>query len=124
MAWRIVLTATARAQLAAITDRRTRQAVARRIDRLAHDPEQQGKPLVGELVGYYSTRAAGQRYRIIYQIAADTVIVYVLALGIRRGGDRSDIYTLARRLFRQGLLDPGTENPAEAAPRDKPPERP
>lgn len=87
MAWRIVLTVTAREQLAAITDRRTRQAIARRIDRLAHDPERQGKPLLGDLAGYYSVRAAGQRYRIIYQIAIDAVIVYILALGIRREGD-------------------------------------
>ena len=123
MAWRIVLTVTAREQLAAITDRRVRQAIARRIDRLAHDPERQGKPLLGDLAGYHSTRAAGQRYRIIYQIATDAVIVYILALGIRREGDRSDIYTLARRLFRQGLLAPATRDSAGAPPRDEPPER-
>jgi hypothetical protein len=32
------------------------------------------------------------------------VIVTIVAVGRRKAGDRSDIYALARRLFRQRLL--------------------
>lgn len=88
---------------------RVRKAVAARIDDLMHEPEQRGKPLVEELVGYYAVRAVGQRYRIIYQLDHQTVIVHVVTVGIRKQGDKSDIYTLAQRLFRQGLLDPATD---------------
>ncbi len=104
--WRIVLTATAQAQLAAIADARVRKAIANRIDELRTEPQARGKPLIGPLANYYSLRAVGQRYRIIYQLEHERIIVHVVALGIRKGGDRNDIYTLAQRLLRQGLLAP------------------
>lgn len=104
--WRITITATARAHLQAVSDPRIRAAIVRRIDDLKHDPEKQGKPLHGDLRGYYSVRAASQRYRIIYQIDRGAVIVCVVALGIRKEGDKGDIYTLAQRLFNKGLLIP------------------
>jgi mRNA interferase RelE/StbE len=44
-------------------------------------------------------RAVGHRYRIIYGIREDEVLVHVLALGIRKEGDRKDIYQLARKLL-------------------------
>ena len=106
LTWQIILTPVARAQIRAITDMRIRTAVIARIDDLTHEPEQRGKPLFEELAGHYSVRAVGQRYRIIYQLNNQTVIVHVVAIGRRKQGDKNDIYTLARRLFRQGLLDP------------------
>jgi mRNA interferase RelE/StbE len=48
--------------------------------------------------------AAG-RYRIIYKIDKKTVIVYVLAAGIRKEGDKKDIYKIAKKLLNAGLLD-------------------
>ncbi len=51
-------------------------------------------------------RAVGQRYRIIYKIEAAIVVVLVLAVGIRKEGDKHDIYKLAQRLARVGLLLP------------------
>jgi mRNA interferase RelE/StbE len=63
-----------------------------------------GKPLVGDLKGYRSVRAVGQRYRIIYRVSQLTVTVAVVALGIRKGGSRDDIYTLAQKLVKLGLL--------------------
>jgi mRNA interferase RelE/StbE len=91
-------------QLAAISDARIRRQIARRIDELQLEREKHGKPLVGELAGFYALRAAGQRYRVIYRIEEEMVIVYVVALGIRKEGDRRDIYALARRLLRLGLV--------------------
>ena len=73
---------------------------------LEQDPEA-GKPLVGELGGCYGIRAAAQRYRVIYRIVSDRLIVVVVAAGIRRECDRRDIYEVARRLIRNRLVDPG-----------------
>lgn len=103
MTWRIVLTPTARRMLEAVRDRRVRRVLARRIDSLAHDPEKQGKPLTGELSTLRSVRAVGQRYRILYRAEEERVVVLVLALGMRKEGDRKDIYELARKLVRLRL---------------------
>jgi mRNA interferase RelE/StbE len=91
--------------LAAIKDRRTLERIRDRIDGLSEDPEVQGKPLLGELTGYRSLRAAGQRYRIIYRLHEAHVEVLVVAVGRREEGSRQDIYRLAQRLLRLRLLD-------------------
>lgn len=88
----------------AIDDRRIRGIIVQRVEQLAHDPEKQGKPLVGELAGFRSARAVGQRYRIIYRAERKQVIVLIVAVGRRRAGDHGDIYELAKKLLRQGLL--------------------
>lgn len=106
MGFRISLTSQAMEMLRAIQDRRIQRLISRRIDGLANEPEKQGDSLVGELLGYRSLRAAGERYRIIYRVNQDQVEVLVVALGIRREGDRADIYALAQRLIRLGLLGP------------------
>lgn len=103
MTWKIQLTLKARDMLASIADRRVRQKISERIDGLAHDPEKQGKPLLGELSGCRSLRAVGQRYRIIYKAEREKVIVLVVAVGLRKERDRKDIYTLAQKLVRLGL---------------------
>lgn len=103
-AHRVVLTLTARAMLEAVTDRRTRERIRDRIDGLAAEPELQGKVLLGELKGYRSLRAAGQRYRIIYRVHQTHVEVLVVAIGRRAEGSREDIYRLAQRLLHLGLL--------------------
>jgi len=89
-----------------VQDRRIRAKIIETIDGLAEDPEKKGKPLTAELGGYHNVRAAGQRYRIIYRIDNEKVIVLVVAAGIRREGDRKDIYTLAKKLIRARLVDP------------------
>jgi mRNA interferase RelE/StbE len=101
-----------------VQDRRIRAKIIETIDSLAEDPKKKGKPLTAELDGYYSVRAVGQRYRIIYRIDNEKVIVLVVAAGIRRQGDRKDIYTLAKKLIRARLLEPGPpseNNPPEDA---------
>jgi mRNA interferase RelE/StbE len=105
MQWEIIIMAPAKKQLKAILDRRIRQSVMERIEALKEEPEQQGKPLTNELAGLRSVHAAGQRYRIIYRVDAEQVVVLVLTVGFRREGDRADIYALTKRLLRLGLLD-------------------
>ena len=88
----------------AIPDQRIRRLISQRADQLATSPEQQGKPLMGELAGFRSVRAVGQRYRIVYRVERREVTVLVVAVGRRRSGDESDVYELARKLLRQRLL--------------------
>ncbi len=103
--WQIEVTSTALEMLASIKDTRTKKQIANKIDDLATNPEQLGKPLEGELTGYHSTRAAQQRYRIIYRIDEGKVTVYVVAAAIRREGHKTDVYALAKKLVQAGLLD-------------------
>lgn len=105
MSWKIRLTLPARKQLNAIGDRRVRESISKRINGLEDEPEKQGKPLNDELVGYRSIRAVGQRYRIIYRIEEEQVIVVVVTIGMRKEKDKKDVYELAKKLARLGLLD-------------------
>jgi mRNA interferase RelE/StbE len=95
----------AKKQLVAIRDRRVQEGLRTSLRRLEYEPEKQGKPLVDELIGYRSLRAVGQRYRILYKVDANKVIVYVVTLGIRKQDDKKDVYALAKKLARLGLLD-------------------
>jgi mRNA interferase RelE/StbE len=108
--YRIVIQPTAFKLLKEISDRRIRQKISDRIDKLKESPEVQGKPLLGELDGYYSVRAVGQRYRIIYAIEQAQVTVMIVALGIRKDGSKQDVYALAKKLLRLGLLDESDED--------------
>jgi mRNA interferase RelE/StbE len=93
--------------LGEIRDRRVQRALSERIEGLAEEPEKQGKPLIGELAGLRSLRAVGQRYRILYRVEKKTVLVLVVAVGIRKDDDsKKDIYSLARKLLRLRLLEP------------------
>ena len=105
MKWKIRLTLPALQQLSSIKDNRIKENISRRIDALEHLPEEQGKALHDELTGYRSLRAVGQRYRIIYKLEGEQVIVVVVTLCIRKEGDKKDVYALAKKLARLGLLD-------------------
>lgn len=89
-----------------ITNRDIQDALRKRIRGLAADPEKQGKPLLGPLRGFRSVRVYHERYRILYRVERAAVVVMVVALGIRKEGDRQDIYALAQKLLRSGLLGP------------------
>ena len=104
MAYRIDIAPTALEALAAISDRRTRAAIVRRIDTLAEEPAKQGNSLRGELSGFMSVRAAGQQYRVVYRVHDWEQRVVVYLVGIRREGSRQDVYALAQRLVRRGLI--------------------
>ncbi len=99
-------TTQAKAMLAAISDHRIKTKIYERVCALAQEPEKQGKPLIAELAGYRSLRAIGQRYRIIYRVERDKVLILVVALGIRKEKNKADIYALARKLLRLRLLEP------------------
>jgi mRNA interferase RelE/StbE len=104
LTYQIVIMPGARQMLDDISDRRLRAKIRDSIDALASDPEVRGKPLGEDLKGYRSVRAVGQRYRIIYRVERSIVTVMVVAAGIRKEGHREDIYAVAKRLIRLGLL--------------------
>ena len=104
MAYQIEITPAALEALEAISDRRTRSAIMRRIDALAEEPDKLGKPLRGWLAGFLSTRAAGQRYRVVYKIEDKKERVLVYMVGIRKEGSHRDVYSLAERLAQRGLI--------------------
>jgi hypothetical protein len=82
-----------RSRFASITDRGTRERVRDRIDGLAVDPELHGKARLGELQGYRSLRAAGQRDRVVDRVYPACGAVLLVAIGRR-----------AHRLLRLPLL--------------------
>jgi mRNA interferase RelE/StbE len=87
-----------------IPNKKNQRSILDRIQKLSDEPEKQGKKLVKDLAGFRSVHAAG-RYRIIYKIEKRTVIIYVLAAGIRKEGDKKDIYKIAKKLLDAGLMD-------------------
>ena len=104
MKWEIKLTVPAQKQFSAITDKRIQENMNKRRSKVANNPEWQGKALDKELAGYRSIRAVGQRYRIIYKLEAERVVVVVVTIGIRKDKDKKDAYELAKKLARLGLL--------------------
>jgi mRNA interferase RelE/StbE len=87
-----------------IRDLRIQDVITKRAKRLENEPNKQGSPLLFEFDGYRNVRVEKERDRIIYRVDDDETIVIVAAVGIRIDGDRDDIYEVARRLLRQGLL--------------------
>jgi mRNA interferase RelE/StbE len=90
--------------LISLSDRRVREKIFEKVRGLEEEPEKQGKPLIGELSGYRSLRAVGQRYRIIYRVEKEKLMVWIVALGIRREGSQRDIYALAKKLLKLYLV--------------------
>jgi len=97
--YEIQLTPLALEMLSDIKDKRHQKALSQRINKLKTDPLLQGKPLVDNLQGYRSLRAVGQRYRIIYKVELEKIIVLVVGVGLRKEGDKNDIYTLMEKLL-------------------------
>ena len=95
----IQLTPLASEMLTNIKDKRHQKALISRIDKLKIEPEKQGKPLTGQLINYRSLRAVGQRYRIVYQVENDKVVVLVVGIGLRKEGNKEDIYNLLQKLL-------------------------
>ena len=97
--YQVILSAQARQLFGQFKDRHEQQLLLTRIEKLKHDPDKQGKALSEELIGYRSLRAVGQRYRIIYRIEQDQVLVVVVGIGRRKEGDKRDVYEVTRRLL-------------------------
>ena len=86
-------------------DKRTQSQIISKIEALKNEPLLLGKPLKGSLRELRSVRAAGQRYRIIYKVVEEEIVVIIIAVGIRKEGDRGDIYELMKKYIKTGLLD-------------------
>jgi mRNA interferase RelE/StbE len=86
-------------------DSNVQRQVINKIEALKQEPLLLGKPLQGPLKGYRSIRAAGQRYRIIYNVIEEEIIVIIVAVGIRKSGDKKDIYELMKKYIKTGLLE-------------------
>ena len=104
MTFQVVATPLAREMFLEIEDRRVRQQISKRIKELATDPEKRGKPLGDELTGFHALRVSGQRYRVVYGVDFKGKSVTVIGTGIRKQGDKGDIYERLKRLARMGLL--------------------
>jgi mRNA interferase RelE/StbE len=102
--YKILITDTCLVLIEKIPDKKIRRTILKRIEGLSEEPDKQGKMLVKDLSGFRSIHAAG-RYRIIYKVDKQTVIIYILAAGIRKRGDKKDIYKIAKKLLNAGLLD-------------------
>jgi mRNA interferase RelE/StbE len=106
--YRIFITDTCLSLIEKIPDKKIQRPILGRIKKFSDEPDKQGKKLVEDLSGFRSVHAAG-RYRVIYRIDRQTVIIYVLAVGIRKEGDKKDIYKIAKKLLNAGLLDLETD---------------
>lgn len=83
----------------------TRNQIINKIETISREPLLIGKALKGFLKEYRSVRAVGQRYRIIYRVFETEIVVVIVGLGIRKDGDKKDIYELMKRYIRIGLID-------------------
>ena len=104
MRYRILITEACLSLIEKLSDKKIQRTILDRIEQLSEEPDKQGKNLVQDLSGFRTVHAAGW-YRIIYKINKKAVIVYVLAAGIRKEGDKKDIYKIAKKLLNAGLLD-------------------
>ncbi len=94
-----------------IASRTLRQKIRDKVEHLAasDEPELLGKPLVDELQGLY--RLSFGRYRIIYRVLRDQrnprllrIVIRVILTGIRKQGDKHDVYQRLARMIRRGEL--------------------
>ena len=97
--YQVVLTKQASKLFKKIQDRREQQLLLAKLEKLKYNPNLQGKALVKELSGYRSVRAVGQRYRIIYQVKEEKILVVVIGIGRRKEGNKNDIYSLTKRIL-------------------------
>lgn len=74
-----------------------RKKIAKAVNKkLSVDPESFGKPLVGELKGYFRLRV--DFYRVIYKIEKEKVMVFVVKVGLRK-----DLVSYVQAAQRLGL---------------------
>jgi mRNA interferase RelE/StbE len=94
-----------------IGSRTIQRKIVQKVEDLAAsgEPELLGKPLVDELQGLH--RISFGRYRIVYRVIRDArnprvvqIVVRVILTGIRKQGDKRDIYERLRRMLRRGEL--------------------
>ena len=99
MEYQIEITPLAIELLSKVKDKREQQGLRKRIEQLKSEPDKQGKALSGVLKSYRSIRALGQRYRIVYRVDKQKIIVVIVGAGIRKEGDKKDIYKILNKFF-------------------------
>jgi len=97
--YEVILSKNAENLLRKIKDNRERKLILASLQKLEFEPEKRGKPLTQDLQGYYSLRVVGQRYRVIYRIEQERIVVVVVSIGIRKQGDKQDIYEITKKLI-------------------------
>ncbi len=85
-------------------DAKMQAAIIKKIEAIALDPLLHGKQLRGPLKNLRLARTTGQRHRIIYRVIEEEVLVIVIAIGLRKEGDKKDIYELMKKYIRTGPL--------------------
>jgi mRNA interferase RelE/StbE len=103
--YRIIFSIQAQQLFTEVKDRREQSIILTRIEKLKDEPEKQGKALSEELSGYRSIRAVGQRYRVVYRIERDQVVVVIVGIGRRKEGDKRDVYAVTQDLISDLLID-------------------
>jgi mRNA interferase RelE/StbE len=97
--YEIYLTPLAFETLAAVTQQSDRHHLCDRVQQLGRHPDHQGTPLIGKLFGYRSIRALNDRYRIIYRVEKDTVVVFLVGDGQRSDIREDDLDTVLTRFL-------------------------
>ena len=106
-------TDTARAGLAELP-KKVRRGLLDKVSELRNvtDPKRTHKPLVGPLQGYF--RICYSRWRAIYSVEDEALAngdilhhirIKFVAAGIRKEGDKRDIYRLAQKLLELGIIE-------------------
>ena len=107
MAWKILFTPEAKKSLKALKSKDVQREVVERLKELSKDPEIQKrrKMLRGELSGLYSIRVGGRRYRIVYKLDGEKLVIIVIHVGKRESGAKKEIYQLTKKLVKLKLID-------------------
>jgi len=82
--YRVLIKPSAKKELLAVSNKKNRQRIVRRIEVLAENPRPPG---CEKLSGYDRYRLRQGRYRIVYEVRDNDVLVVVVKIGRRR-----DIY--------------------------------
>ena len=82
--YRVLIKPSAKKELLAVSNKKDRQRIVRRIEALAENPRPPG---CEKLSGYDRFRLRQGRYRVVYEIRDSDVLVVVVKIGHRR-----DIY--------------------------------
>jgi mRNA interferase RelE/StbE len=82
--YRVFIKPSAAKELEAIAQKKDRQRIVRRIESLGDDPRPPGSQ---KLTGHTGYRVRQGRYRIVYEIEDDMLIVLVIKIA-----DRKDVY--------------------------------
>ena len=101
-AYNVIVAPSAKTALKKMRDKAAQKKLGQKIRGLRNTPDQQGKPLKDELTGFRSLKMA--RYRIVYRVISTPPTAQVAMVGIRKEGDKNDIYALAKRLRDRGEL--------------------